>query len=201
MATVRTHEGGSSVTPHALVVGGTGMLAGVSLWLAKQGRMVSVVARGRERLEALALRGASREGEVCPVRVDYHDNEHLRRSLEVAVSAHGPPDLAVCWIHSTAPRAIRTVGEVVSDCSDAVRLLHVRGSTTADPSRPDPELEAVLASFPGLNYEVVVLGFVLEGRRSRWLTHDEIASGVIRAIRQPAPKTVVGTLEPWSKRP
>ena len=39
---------------HALVVGGTGMLRGVSLYLAEKGHVVSVVARSRERLESLA---------------------------------------------------------------------------------------------------------------------------------------------------
>lgn len=83
------------------------MLSGVSLWPAKQGRTVSLVARGRERLEALALRAEPYEGDVRPVSVDYHDSEHFRRSLEAALFARGAVDLAVCWIHSTAPQAIQ----------------------------------------------------------------------------------------------
>ena len=42
---------------HALVVGGTGMLRGLSLALAEEGRMVSVVARTPSRLQVVDRRG------------------------------------------------------------------------------------------------------------------------------------------------
>ena len=38
---------------HALVVGGTGMLSGVSLWLLDQGYHVSIIARNSDRMKNL----------------------------------------------------------------------------------------------------------------------------------------------------
>ncbi|NUN53550.1 MAG: hypothetical protein HUU06_12290 [Planctomycetaceae bacterium] len=47
----------------------------------------------------------------------------------------------------------------------------------------------------------MILGFVREGDRSRWLTDAEIAAGVLGAIAADRPRTVVGVVEPWSARP
>ena len=49
--------------------------------------------------------------------------------------------------------------------------------------------------------KIVQLGFVLDGCTSRWLTHKEISNGVIQAIKSENNKTIVGTLEPWDRRP
>jgi hypothetical protein len=47
----------------------------------------------------------------------------------------------------------------------------------------------------------VVLGFVLEAGKSRWLTNAEISDGVFAAIAAQAPHSIVGTVEPWSAKP
>jgi hypothetical protein len=47
----------------------------------------------------------------------------------------------------------------------------------------------------------VVLGFVVENGKSRWLGGDEISSGVLAAIQSGEPLKVVGTLEPWGAKP
>jgi hypothetical protein len=197
----RLPESATGERPHALVVGGTGMLAGVSSWLASQGYATSVVARRQAGLDSL-VRAARARGEIVnPLPVDYTDDARFRHGLKAAVEAHGPIVLAVCWIHSTAPRAMWTVAEVVSSGDDAARLILVRGSAFADPSRPDEAVETRMAHYPGLSYEVVVLGFVLEAGGSRWLTNQEITAGVIDAIQKPAARTIVGVVEPWSLRP
>ena len=43
---------------YALVIGGTGMLTDVSLWLVREGYHISIVARNRERMERLISRAA-----------------------------------------------------------------------------------------------------------------------------------------------
>jgi hypothetical protein len=50
-------------------------------------------------------------------------------------------------------------------------------------------------------YHQIHLGFVIDGNKSRWLTHQEISDGVIRCIRMNTRKLIVGTLTPWDKRP
>ena len=100
-------------------------------------------------------------------------------------------DGALVWAHSSAPHAPEVVARHVSGS-----FLHVLGSASADPSRPHPT-----PGWAGEGYRTVVLGFVAEGGRSRWLTNTEIAAGVLEAWRRRAARTVVGTVEPWSARP
>ena len=170
------------------------MLLGVTEHLARAFDRVTVVARGRRRLQALEAAGA---GVIEGCALDYREDGALRSALARAVAAHGPPELAVCWIHSTAPDAPWTVAAV---CRPR-RYVHVLGSAALDPARPDDGRRARFEALDGLVYTEVVLGFVHDGRHARWLTNDEIAQGVIAAIEDAAPRSVVGTVEPWSARP
>lgn len=187
--------------PHALVVGGTGMLRGVVLELAARGFAVSVVARGLSRLEALAREAAAGGGLVHPVTVDYHDTAALDRALAAACDRWGAIELAVVWIHRTAPAAPMVVARWVGGPQRPGRFFHLLGSAVADPSRPDPQRRAAYEALPHLVYREVILGFVTEGHRSRWLTHQEIAAGVVAAIDADQPRFIVGTVEPWDRRP
>ncbi|MGG0444303.1 short-chain dehydrogenase, partial [Bacillus mycoides] len=46
-----------------------------------------------------------------------------------------------------------------------------------------------------------VLGFILEDTYARWLTHEEIADGVIKGIESKCTEWIVGRVEPWESRP
>jgi len=52
-----------------------------------------------------------------------------------------------------------------------------------------------------MRYRTILLGFVVEGKTSRWLTNNEICDGVIEAIENDARDSIIGTVEPWNKRP
>lgn len=189
--------------PHALVVGGTGMLYDVSLNLAVRGYVTTVVARGRERLEELRTRAMNLGGRVEPLPLDYQDADGLLRSVEEAEQDRGPLSLAVLWIHASGgPARSRLLAELASP-RRSCRVVEVKGSAEPPPGRSPP------ASPPradgAVRAQEVILGFVLEGpdrpRRSRWLTDEEISRGVLGAIDSGAPRSVVGTLEPWSAHP
>ncbi|MFS8640353.1 MAG: short-chain dehydrogenase [Symbiobacteriaceae bacterium] len=192
---------GVAQKPHALVVGGTGMLRGASLGLAARGYTVSVVARRQSRLDALVQEAAGLTGNIHPIALDYRDTTVLETALADARSRFGPVDLAVVWIHSVAPAAPLAVARQVGSSERPGRFFHVLGSATADPSRPDPRRRATFASFPNIRYREVILGFVVDGRRSRWLTHEEISAGVLAAVDADRPRFIVGTVEPWDLRP
>jgi len=171
---------------HTLVVGGTGMLAGATKWLAKQGHVVTVISRRAFNGEWAG---------VNPLTIDYRESEMLQKGIAEAISAHGPIHLAVFWIHTDAADAFRVIAEEISaHAKVSWRLFHVRGSAT------HLHLEAPLVP-PNCLYRQVVLGFVEDENGSRWLTHDEISGGVIEAIRCDREQSTVGTLEPWEKRP
>ncbi|UYV11646.1 MAG: NAD(P)H-binding protein [Phycisphaera sp.] len=171
----------------ALVVGGTGMLAGVVEALAARGWQVAVLARGPTRLDALA----SLPG-VTPLRADYTD----AKAFADAVRSVLPVDVVVAWVHSTAPEAPQQLASLVTGLADSVDFYHVQGSAAGRAPGDDE-----IASVPGVAYRRVVLGFVVDAGRSRWLTDQEISQGVLEAIDRRASWHVVGQLEPWSQRP
>lgn len=173
--------------PHALVVGGTGMLAEAVSGLAGRGYQVSVLARRPERLSST---------NINPIALDYRDSKKLRAGLAEAVSKFGPISLAVVWIHGTAPEAPYIVAEYVQG-----RYFHVLGSAFADPNRLDDERQKRFAQFEHTDYREVILGFVIEQAGARWLTNGEISEGVLKAIRTDARRFIVGVVEPWSARP
>lgn len=177
------------------------MLRGLCLALAGRGWTVSVVARRRQRLADMERATAGTGGRIHPIALDYRDALALTAALADAMSDNGRVDLAVAWIHGTAPEAPLAVARAVADPERPVPYFHVLGSAAADPSRPDPERRARFAAVPGIAYHEVILGFVLTAQGSRWLTDEEISSGVLRALEAGEPRYIVGTVEPWSARP
>ncbi|GAB2718524.1 short-chain dehydrogenase [Paenibacillus thermoaerophilus] len=177
----------------ALVVGGSGMLAKTSLWLAENGYKVSVIGRNQEKLDKLC----QQNGRIVPVSVDYRDDDALSKKLERIIRS-GAIEMVVAWIHNdVAPNALQIVIDKISKQGiNKWRLFHVLGSgSNLDKIRSRLEIPAAC------EYRQVQLGFVLENNRSRWLTNDEIANGVIEAIRTNKNRHLVGTLTPGNKRP
>jgi hypothetical protein len=186
---------------HALVVGGTGMLRGVSLDLAARGMEVSVIARNEERLRRLAAEGEVLAGAIHPIPLDYRDTDLLTRALAGAREARGPISLAVLWIHAVAPDAPAAIAGAIASPDHPPRVFHLRGSVARDPSATGNPIALRLREHPGIRYREIVLGFTGRPGRTRWLTDAEISAGVIGAIEEDAPRTVVGRTEPWSDRP
>ncbi|KHE68837.1 short-chain dehydrogenase [Halobacillus sp. BBL2006] len=180
---------------HALIIGGSGMLTDCCVALAAQGYHLSVVARNEEKMNRLEKK-IKPLGKMTKLLVDYTDNEKLRTSIQQTVEGHGPVTLVVSWIHSTAPEAPQTVMDEVSKSEVPFRYFHILGSSS------DPiAIKESLSSQPQGHYRSIVLGFVREKDRSRWLTHPEISEGVMEAIEQDEPLYYVGVIEPWEERP
>lgn len=120
-----------------------------------------------------------------------------------AIQKFGPVDLVVSWIHSTAPNAAFEIARLVTREAARVAFYDVLGSATLDPANAKLFTEKVkkFAALSNLNYRAVVLGFVIENEKSRWLTRNEISTGVLAAIASDAELFMVGTTEPWSSRP
>lgn len=162
----------------ALVVGGTGMLRGLVEQLVAQGRHTVVVSRHADGTTAGA----------AAVAADWSDPDHLAARL-----AGGRFGLAVLWVHGPHREAVTTVVEPLLD--EGALVVQVWGS-----SGPPPRPDAVRAARADLTVRHVVLGFVREGGRSRWLTDEEIVGGVATALHDVSPVQVVGIVEPWALR-
>ena len=179
-----------------LIVGGSGMLADASIWLAEQSPPVVVLGRSEQKLEALVKRAPATT--MIPLAVDYRSLETLRLRLRSLCKTHGPITRTIAWVHSNGEAAHDVIAEAMQGDGD---YYHILGSAAADPREDAFERYAALRERFGERYHEIVLGFQLEGERSRWLTHEEISSGVIEALERQAPRSVVGVVEPWERRP
>ncbi|ADU31093.1 short-chain dehydrogenase [Evansella cellulosilytica] len=179
----------------ALVIGGTGMLSEATLWLCRQGYHVHVIARNKKKMKNLIYK-VHDTAIISPLYVDYRDNENLRKVLKQLMQEGGHIDLVVSWIHADGKNAFNIVNEEVSALNQRWSLYHVLGSSS------DLKKIEMMVSLPEYcSYYQVQLGFVIENDRSRWLTHEEISKGVIDAIKGREKCSVIGSLEPWDKRP
>ncbi|MCI2429255.1 SDR family NAD(P)-dependent oxidoreductase, partial [Candidatus Acetothermia bacterium] len=169
----------SKTRGHALVVGGTGMLWGLSLELARRGYNTSVIARREPRLQELIKAARAAGGFIHPVAVDVYRERELVAQLKEAIQRLGTIILVVDW---ASPNDSLDVAHLVGSPQQPCDYFHVLGSSAADPSRVNPERRVRFEALPNIRYHEVILGFVIEGRRSRWLTHEEICQGVLRAI-------------------
>ncbi|QQK75567.1 short-chain dehydrogenase [Salicibibacter cibarius] len=179
---------------HAIVFGGTGMLAGATKWLIETTDHISIIGRNKHKLEQLY--SDHDNSDLRLVTLDYKDNEALRHFMRQTIQTYGPIDLVVSWIHSVAPDAIPIILDELTHQEHQWRFVHIKGSSH--------DLSSILAEIPvprNCRYCDVQLGFKVEANVSRWLTHKEISNGVISAIHYDKKKTVVGILYPWSKRP
>lgn len=182
---------------HVLIFGGTGMLAQATGWVAERSDFTVAFGRNRQRLDRLEKRSAKYGLRIQ--ELDYTDTEALKNAVATAYTKYGEIDMVVAWIHGTAPNAISTIKQQIAMLQKTHRwlLIIIKGSSSNLSS-----IIATEATIPeNCTVKEVQLGFIFNGTTSRWLTHEEISLGVIQAIKGNKSKVVVGTLEPWNKRP
>lgn len=180
--------------PHTLIVGGTGMLRPVSVYLARQGHTVSVVARNRDHLFELIKETNRDPGVINTVPLDYADIDLLTVKLEEAIAILGPITTVISWIHSTAPSTPLTIAEIINRQPDICRFFDLIGSANQDPADLDEGREELFRAYERIHYRRIVLGHIVENGGKRWLTNQEIADGVILAIESDSAETIIGSL-------
>lgn len=185
---------------HILVVGGSGMLRDASLALALRGNIVSVIAESADGLDALTRDAALLGGRINPLLVNYGNDEQLALALFSARQDFGPIRMGVCWIHDDAPRALPIIAEALRGQTPPARLFNLVGSAAADPTL-ERLPNAFAKDFPDIAWRRIVLGFVMRGRASNWLGHDQICKGTLDAIDHDWEESIVGITKPWGARP
>lgn len=173
---------------HALVIGGTGMLAGVCIHLAREGFAVSVIGRTVPKFKRLQVE--SPPNSIFPLITDY-DTEDVFDEVNNAMRERGPFDLIISWTPNYS--VLERICEL-NHAAKSFRLFHVKGSRRYFEDEP--------IQIPSqCNYRKVFLGFVMEGSGSRWLTHHEIAHGVIQQIASDEKEGIIGQIYPYEQRP
>ncbi|WP_203247129.1 Rossmann-fold NAD(P)-binding domain-containing protein [Sporosarcina beigongshangi] len=173
---------------HALVIGGTGMLAGVCIDLARDGYSVSVIGRAVPKFKRLQVE--SPPNSIFPLITDY-DTDAVFDEINKAIRKRGPFNLIISWTPNYS--VLEHICEL-NHGAKSFRLFHVKGSRRYFEDEP--------IQIPSqCNYRKVFLGFVMEDRGSRWLTHDEIAHGVIQQITADEKEGIIGQIHPYEARP
>lgn len=128
---------------HALIVGGTGMLKEVSVWLCNQGFYVSIIGRDKDKLEGIKNTCDTPENVTC-IPLDYHDSETLKQSIKDTMKQNGPITLVVAWIHTTAKKALQVICEEIESHSKSYSLFHILGSSALRAERQKQEILYVI---------------------------------------------------------
>lgn len=176
------------------------MLKDVSLYFASHGMNVSVIARNPAKFEELILSKGS-YGFINPLRVDYTDYEQLKRKIVNAVNIYGPVETAVVWIHSAAPEAPHIIAEILNSYNIPVKYFHILGIGHSDPEAVSEDYREIFYRLKNIIYRKIILGFVTEDDKSRWLTDTEISNGVIDALKKDDEIFTVGKTAPREMRP
>ncbi len=179
----------SKIQPHALVVGGTGMLREVVYDLVRQGYYVSVVARHQATLDQLVVGAPESSSSINPLPLDWINGGEFTASLQTAVQDHGTFSVAIVWIHGTAPAAPAIVAQFVHG-----DYFHIRPSSIGSPNHQDPVDVKQLTELTNIVYHDIILGSISTGGSTRWLSNAEIASGVLEAIKVKEKRFIVGEL-------
>lgn len=177
---------------HALIIGGTGMLAGVSLWCADEAEyFVSVISRSKSKYKNLSHL-AKHPDSINHLPVDYYDYQYLEEQVELAIDEHGPISMVISWTPSTY--ALELILNLITKKFTTCNVFHIQGSRRYFENTQ-------LTTPPECKYHSIFLGFVLEDKGSRWLTHKEISQGVINCVQERRSLSIVGTLSPYDRRP
>lgn len=176
---------------HALIIGGTGMLRDVSLWLTEIGYKISVIGRSKHKHDGL-IECAVHPQLINRIMVDYNNHLLLEEQVRKSIQHNGPISLVVSWTPSQ--QSLEIVTELVSEYIDDWNLYQVKGSRRYFIDEP-------LNVPPNCRHSSVYLGFIMEEKQSRWLTNDEIAAGVIKHIQEGKSESIVGRIYPYEKRP
>ena len=189
MADIRSS---SDARPHALTLGCTGMLAGAAKGLEADGYAVSYLSRSGN-----LPNGADGTSHIC----NWESATSLQTAVRGAIERHGVPEIVLAWAHTIGP--VLNLARHLSSPEHSVRLHHVLGSSVRNPARKDAlsRIKLGFDQLPGIDWRAICLGYVRESEQSRWLTHLEISSGALSAIRLRSPIYTIGQTAPWKHRP
>ena len=161
-----------------LIVGGTGMLAETSRFLAEHSSHLTIAARQPDAL-AKSL-GAT------AVVLDWSAGQDAAAIIGILPEF----DLVVSWVHDDG---IWLVEHLESKVKTGGRSIRVHGSRSGNPATMATRNPRLRSSISRQN---VVLGWVKTPKGRRWLRDGEISAGVINAVSNTSTLLViVGTVD------
>lgn len=153
-----------------LLVGASGILAPAASALAKRGAEVA---------------GISRRGHSPPSVNGLHVDAHDLPALDAAIGA-ARWTAAIVYEPAVTAQTLARIADAVDG-----RVVLVRTSAAADPAHG---IETEVAP------DVLLLGWVDDGRSTRWHTPQEVSDAALEVLADGAPR-ILGSVRPWERRP
>lgn len=155
-----------------LVIGGSGMLSGLSKQLQSLGANVTVYSRTEAKM-------ISNKVSCHWIQGDYQGLDFIG-ALTSYIESHDVTDLVI-WMHSTGARQLNWLLEYLQGHN--IRVHHIKGRSGKNDFE---ERDAY-----NLDYHLYVLGYGNEAH-SRWLSNEEISRGVFQGMVSGEPYVEVG---------
>jgi hypothetical protein len=182
---------------HVLVVGGTGALEKVSLFLASHDNVVSVVARTQEDFERLQVEARGLSGKINPIVMDYQNVDGISIRIKESIAQFGPVTLAVNWVHMQMLKVVDVIAAILNATSPFCRYFQILPGKELAASNERKTLKDSFRNLERVLYRIIVLGFKKEKGATLQLSNDEISEGVIKALRDDSKDIMLGTVDPW----
>jgi hypothetical protein len=183
---------------HVLVVGGTGILEKVSLFLASHDNVVTVVSKSQEDFEKLQVQAVGLSGKINPITVDYQEEDGVIRRIQESIQLYGPVTLAVNWVQAQFMKVVDVIAGVLNATSPLCRYFQVLSGAELAQVKERNYFESAFRNLERVLYRIIVLGFKREKGTQRLLSNDEISDGIIQALCDDSKKVVIGT-DPWEE--
>jgi hypothetical protein len=185
---------------HVLVVGGTGILEKVSLFLASHDNVVTVMARSQEDFERLQAQAQGLSGKINPIVVDYQEEESLANRITESIQAYGPVTLAVNWVQEQVLKMVDVIASILNATSPVCRYFQILPGQELASVKSRKYFESTFRNLERVLYRIIVLGFKREKGHTMKLSNEEISDGVIKALRDDAKNVMIGTVDPWENK-
>lgn len=172
------------------------MLARATKHIIAQARHTTIISRSPQHLGD-TVDQASVTAIVC----NWEQPTQFLAAIRDSADADGPYELRLCWLHTSGRQTLHRLLEFLDAQRPPCSVFHIRSATLPAPNRPPQPLADLVENLTHLNYRQIILGFKYSPTGTRWLTHDEICAGPLKALELRTPRYVIGTIRPWSDRP
>lgn len=132
---------------------------------------------------------------IFHIKADYTKPEEFLKIIKDNFKNKDFPERIVLWIHSTGDEAVSLLLNYIISNHPKTKIFHIKGSGNFNPSKAGNII------ISNVNYFEIILGFILRNDTSRWLTNEEISSGVVEAIESEKKNFTIGIAEPWELHP
>lgn len=155
------------------------MLSAVSIWLAEKGYITAVLARDIKKLEKLKDRNSN----IRSIQSDYTDRKQFRQIIAEYVINNGKFDIVIAWVH-VGQKEVLDIIRTEND-NHPFELYHILSNT----QNPE-QVKKLIMPDSGIKYHQVQLGYKVENKVPRWLSHQEISIGVIESLKNKCDVTI-----------